>query len=101
MFYLLLFYGMQDIGETVMIVNVEREPDLSLYYLGSILLKILSQVKVISIDDLLQEIHNQFEKKVHVDFIYYTLDWLFLLSLVKIEEGKVYYENKEIDSAQN
>lgn len=82
-----------------MIINMEREPDLSLYYLGSVVLKILEQVKVISIDDILQEIQNQLKKKVHVDFIYYALDWLFLLSLVKIEEGKVYYENKEIDSA--
>ena len=64
-----------------------------------VLLKILEQVKVIPIDDLLQEIQNHLMKKVHVDFIYYALDWLFLLSLVKIEEGKVYYENKEIDSA--
>jgi hypothetical protein len=34
MFYMLLFYGMQNIGETIMIVNVEREPNRSLYYLG-------------------------------------------------------------------
>ena len=33
-----------------MIVNVEREPELSLYYLGSVLLKILKSKKVIPID---------------------------------------------------
>ena len=69
-----------------MIVNVEREPELSLYYLGSV---------------LFQEIQNQLKRKIHVDFLYYALDWLFLLSLVKIEEGKVYYENKRTNSAQN
>ena len=47
MFYMLLFYGMQNIGETIMIVNVEREPNRSLYYLGGILLTILEQRKVI------------------------------------------------------
>ena len=42
-----------------MIVNVEREPELSLYYLGSVLLKILKSKKVIPIDVLFQEIQNQ------------------------------------------
>lgn len=50
---------------------------------------------------LFQEIQNQLKRKIHVDFLYYALDWLFLLSLVKIEEGKVYYENKRTNSAQN
>ena len=77
MFYMLLFYGMQNIGETIMIVNVEREPNRSLYYLGGILLTILEQKRVIPID------------------------WLFILSLIKIKEGKVYYENKKVNSTQN
>lgn len=84
-----------------MIVNVEREPELSLYYLGSVLLKILKSKKVIPIDVLFQEIQNQLKRKIHVDFLYYALDWLFLLSLIKIEEGKIYYENKRTNSAQN
>lgn len=84
-----------------MIINIERKPDFSLYYLGSILLAILEQVTVISIEDLLSETQNQSKERVHVDFIYYALDWLFLLSIVRIEEGLVYYENKEIDSTQN
>ena len=84
-----------------MIINIDRKPDFSLYYLGSILLAILEQVTVISIEDLLSEIQNQLKERVHVDFVYYALDWLFLLSVVRIEEGLVYYENKEIDSTQN
>lgn len=84
-----------------MIINFDRKPDFSLYYLGSILLAILEQVTVISIEDLLSEMQNQLKEKVHVDFIYYALDWLFLLSIVRIEGGQVYYENKEIDSTQN
>ena len=82
-----------------MIVNVEREPELSLYYLGSVLLKILKSKKVIPIDVLFQEIQNQLKRKIHVDFLYYALDWLFLLSLIKIEEVKLYYENKSSISA--
>ena len=54
-----------------------------------------------AIDQKINEIQNQLKRKIHVDFLYYALDWLFLLSLIKIEEGKVYYENKRTNSAQN
>ena len=59
-----------------MIVNVEREPDLSLYYLGGILLEILEQTKVLTIEELLYETQNKLKKKLHIDFLYYALDWL-------------------------
>ena len=72
-----------------MILNSQRQPDFSLYYLGGVLLKILEQSQ------------QHLKKKVHVDFIYYGLDWLYLLELVRVEEGKVYYENKKINSTQN
>ncbi len=84
-----------------MIINIDRKSNFSLYYLGSVLLAILEQVTVISIEDLLSEMQNQLKEKVHVDFIYYALDWLFLLSVVRIEGGHVYYENKKINSTQN
>ena len=84
-----------------MILNSQRQPDFSLYYLGGVVLKILEQIKVISIEELLSKVQQHVEKRIHVDFIYYALDWLFLLGLVKIEEGKVYYENKKINSTQN
>ena len=82
-----------------MILNSQRQPDFSLYYLGGV--KILEQVKVISIEKLLEESQQHLKKRVHVDFIYYALDWLYLLELVRVEEGKVYYENKKINSTQN
>lgn len=84
-----------------MILNSQRQPDFSLYYLGGMLLEILEQKKILSIEELLEESQQRIEKKVHVDFIYYALDWLYLLELVKIEEGKVYYEIKKTDSTQN
>lgn len=84
-----------------MIVNVEREPNRSLYYLGGILLSILEQRKDMPMEEMLIEVQQQMNEKIHVDFIYYTLDWLFLLSLIKIEEGRVYYENKKVNSTQN
>ena len=84
-----------------MSVNNERDPELSLYYLGGIYLNILEQKKVISIENLFSETQVKLNKKIHIDFLYYALDWLFLLSLIKLEEGKVYYENKKINSTQN
>ncbi len=84
-----------------MIVNAEREPDYSLYYLGSILLEILESTDVMPIEELLSETKNRLNKEIHIDFLYYTIDWLFLLSLVSIREGRVYYDNKKINSTQN
>ena len=52
-----------------MILNSQRQPDFSLYYLGGVLLKILEQVKVISIEKLLEESQQHLKKRVHVDFI--------------------------------
>ena len=92
---------MQNIGETIMIVNAEREPDFSLYYLGSILLEILENTAVIPIEELLSETKKRLNREIHIDFLYYALDWLYLLSLVSIREGKMYYDNKKINSTQN
>lgn len=82
-----------------MIINVERKTELSLYYLGGIVLAILKENYVMDIESLLDEIRAKVESKLHVDFLYYTLDWLFLLSLIKLDEGRIYYANKEINSA--
>lgn len=89
MFYLLLFYGMQDIGETSMIINVDREPTLSLYYLGGVVLQILKKQSFSYIDDLYKEVMKNINQDIHIDFLYYTLDWLYILSAIKINEGKV------------
>lgn len=84
-----------------MIINAEREPDYSLYYLGSILLEILENTNVMPIEELLSETKERLNREIHIDFLYYALDWLYLLSLVGIREGKVYYDNKKINSTQN
>ncbi len=84
-----------------MIINIEREPNLSLYYLGSVLLSILENDPIIGIETLLMKSKCKIKEKIHIDFWYYALDWLFLLSLIEINEGKVYYANRQIDSTQN
>lgn len=83
-----------------MIINVEREPDLSLYYLGGIILSILKEVSIIEIDELLTKVRLEIKESIHIDFLYYALDWLFLLSLIKLDERKVlYYADKKANSA--
>lgn len=84
-----------------MIINLEREPELSLYYIGSLILDWLMKEKSMPLEQLLYRIQNTYNDKIHVDFIYYALDWLYVMSLIKMEGGKVYYENREINSTKN
>lgn len=62
-----------------MIVNVEREPDLSLYYLGGILLEILEQTKVLTIEELLYETQNKLKKKLRIDFFVLCIRLAFFI----------------------
>lgn len=84
----------------MMILNSQRQPDMSLYYLGGLILDFLKSSKDIPIDNLFETIQKKLKEQVHVDFMYYALDWLYLLGLVEVKEGRVYYENKKINSTQ-
>ena len=81
---------MQDIGETIMIINPERNPTISLYYMGSIVLEILLNKDNISIENLYEATQMAFGHDLHIDFFYYTLDWLYLISAVNLNEERVY-----------
>ena len=81
-----------------MIVNNDRNINLSLYYLGAIIIKILMTEDGLTIDMLMRKLEEYLGEKIHINFLYYSLDWLFLLSVVKIEDGKIYYENKTVKS---
>lgn len=72
-----------------MIINMEREPKYSLYYVGAMILEVLKKEKSIHIDNLYNHIRNRFNDDISIDFIYYSLDWLYILSLVKFESDKV------------
>ena len=83
-----------------MIINSQRQPYMSLYYLGGLILDFLKKSEAIPIDDLFMNIQKKLKEQVHVDFMYYALDWLYLLGLVEVKEGRVYYENKKVNSIQ-
>lgn len=74
-----------------MIINCEREPKLSLYYLGAQVIRILKETNSISIDELISMLGELTAEELHVNFVYYTLDWLYLLSLVRVEEEQIHY----------
>lgn len=72
-----------------MIINLDREPKYSLFYIGSIILEILKERKTILIDDLYSELKRVIDKNLHIDFLYYSMDWLYMLSLIKLNGNEV------------
>ncbi len=72
-----------------MIINQDREPKFSLFYIGSVILEILEKSKGISIDELYVKVKDRIDKNLHIDFLYYSIDWLYMLSAVKLEGNKV------------
>lgn len=72
-----------------MIINIERSPSLSLYYLGSEIINIIKNKEINYIEDIYYEIRHLLDQDIHIDFIYYSLDWLFLLSIIKLDNGRV------------
>ena len=74
-----------------MIINAKRTPDKSLYYLGSIVLEILvnSKEKMIAIEHLHRNVQHRLESDLAIDFLYYALDWLYLISTIELQEESV------------
>ncbi|MBX4265895.1 ABC-three component system middle component 6 [Clostridium estertheticum] len=72
-----------------MIINIDREPKYSLYYIGGIILELLNKNHKISIENLYKNVKVMIDENLHIDFLYYSLDWLYILSLIKVNENKV------------
>lgn len=73
-----------------MIIDKNINPERDLYYLGGILIEILSNCKKKEIDYL--DLYTQFGRKQNITINLYslTLDWLFILGLVtKGDNGKI------------
>lgn len=79
-----------------MIINIEREPYLSLYYLGAEVIEILSSNPIILLDSLYEELKKNINTEIHIDFFYYALDWLYMQSLVELQGRSVIYVNRKI-----
>lgn len=73
-----------------MIVDKNINPERDLYYLGGILIDVLSQKKGNDIDYMdLYRLFNQ-KQEITINLYSLTLDWLFILGLIgKGENGKI------------
>ncbi len=72
-----------------MLILTERNPETSLYYLGSEILKILSEQ---GSDLYLSEIYKFISKKnmIGLNRVILSLDWLYMIGLVEeSKEGKI------------
>lgn len=72
-----------------MLILTERNPETSLYYLGSEILRILSEQDS---DLYLSEIHKLISKKniIGLNRVILSLDWLYMIGLVEeSNEGKI------------
>ena len=72
-----------------MIINIEREPKYSLYYLGGIILESLLDKNSAKIDELYNLCLINVDENLHIDFFYYALDWMYIRSIIKMNDGKV------------
>ena len=72
-----------------MIINTEREPLYSLYFLGGVIIDILKSTQSETLDSLYLKFQKYINKSIHIDFFYYALDWLYIISIVDIKDGVV------------
>ena len=73
-----------------MIINVNRQPKYSLFYIGYEILKQLQNKNGMSIEQIYDIIRKKIDDNIHIDFIYYALDWLYIVSLNTLKGEKVF-----------
>lgn len=73
-----------------MILNKNRNPKYSLYYIGAEILNILKTSKITNIFSLYEILNkNVFFNSLSIDYLYYSLDWLYLLKKIKLEKENI------------
>ena len=66
-----------------MIVNFNRAPQMSLYYIGANILKHLNG-EFDSIDNIYKRMNDL---KIGIEYFYYAIDWLFLIEKVELKDN--------------
>ncbi len=71
-----------------MIISYDQSPSHSVYYIGSIILSIVSERKIHQVD--LLELHRQVQSKsnVSLNLMINALEFLYIIGIVKDLEGK-------------
>ncbi|MEW8660674.1 MAG: ABC-three component system middle component 6 [Candidatus Thiodiazotropha endolucinida] len=72
-----------------MILNKDVRPDRKIYYIGSLIIEKLMEEPEQSIDYLSIYEGLRKEENITSEIFFLTLDWLFLLGAIKLEEGVV------------
>lgn len=71
-----------------MLIPDNIHPEKTIYYNGSIVLKVLQQYRTIDFFDLYEKARE--ERKITISVFTLCLDWLYLIDLVSIgDDGKV------------
>lgn len=73
-----------------MIINMDREPKYSLFYIGYDILNNLQHKNGASIEEVYNLTKKNIDNNLHIDFIYYALDWLYISSLIQIKGEKIF-----------
>lgn len=72
-----------------MIVNYSREPKYSLYYIGFHILNFLKDINGQTIEELHFRLNNEMNVKLGIDFLYLSLDWLYLIGAITLKDNQV------------
>lgn len=72
-----------------MIIAKDINPEHSLYYIGSLIIKELTNSNAESIDfmEVYRKLHNN--QQISLNIFTLSLDWLFLNSAVEIKNGEI------------
>ena len=72
-----------------MIINRDSNPERELYYLGALVIDILqkSPMKKIDFFDAFQQLNEH--KKVSMNLLALTLDWLYIAGAVESKNGQI------------
>ena len=70
-----------------MLVDINTNPQRNLYYLGSLVLEILKNYKVIELFNLYEMLNK--EEEINMQLFIFVLDWLFIIGAIKQTNGKI------------
>lgn len=72
-----------------MILNFERAPKYSLYFIGAKVLAILKEQSNVTIEDIYQQLQVVYNGDLSISYLYLTLDWLYIIEKINIVDGVV------------
>ena len=74
----------------MLIINQERNPKYSLYHIGAVILNLLLKKNPYEIQNLFTDLNEQYDETLSAEYFHITLDWLFLIDKIEIQENKVW-----------